>query len=322
MKKISSYLFISIAMIAAVSCNNTGLKKTKSGLLYKIISDGKGEPVKRGQFLKFEYSQKVHDSVLNSSANGMPAYVRIDSVGPMYSPVEIFGLLRKGDSAVVIMLADSLVNKMHGQLPPFMKKKDKIVLTLKVLDVFVSEDLVSADRQKILDGEKDKEIKQIQDYLSKNSITNIQKTNEGVFYQILTPGTGPKVDSGKTVSIKYTGYTFDGKPFDSNVDSTKQIQAHPMSVFEFKAGVSGAIEGMVKTITQFKKGDKGKMYIPSMLGYGAQGAGGAIKPFENLIFEIEVVDVTDAPKQTERPGSPQLTPEQMKRIQEQMKRTK
>ncbi|MBS1915508.1 MAG: FKBP-type peptidyl-prolyl cis-trans isomerase [Bacteroidetes bacterium] len=311
MKKIASYVLMAAAMIAVVSCNNQGFKKTKSGLLYKIISDGKGEPAKKGEFLKMDFVQKVRDSIIGSTDKmGMPIYMPVDSVGPVYAPAEIFGLLRKGDSATVVMLADTLARKYGGQLPPFIKKKDKIVLTLKVLDVFTNDSLVKVDRTKILDAEKDKEVKQIEEYLSKNNIAGATKTKDGVYYQITSSGNGPQVDSGKVVSINYTGYSFEGKPFDSNIDSTKQTQRHPLQPFEFKAGVGGAIQGMVKAITLFKKGDKVKLYIPGILGYGPQGSGNVIKPNENLMFDIEVVDVKDAPKVDQRPPFPM--PQQMK----------
>src|SRR5580704_11315708 len=106
MKKDLSYLFVFLAAITLASCNSNGFKKTKSGLLYKIISEGKGDPIKKGQFIKFSYTQKVRDSVLVSTDKAViPTYTRIDSVGPIYSPLEVFPLLRKGDSLVVVQLA-------------------------------------------------------------------------------------------------------------------------------------------------------------------------------------------------------------------------
>ncbi len=60
---------------------------------------------------------------------------------------------------------------------------------------------------------------------------------------------------------------------------------------------------MTEAILFFKKGDKGRMLIPSVLAYGANPApGGPIKPNENLIFDIEVVDVK------KRSASPAPTP--------------
>jgi FKBP-type peptidyl-prolyl cis-trans isomerase FkpA len=57
----------------------------------------------------------------------------------------------------------------------------------------------------------------------------------------------------------------------------------------------------------FKKGGKGTLYIPAYLAYDAQpGPDG--KPFENLMFDVEIVDVTDAPVQAVRPPMPNMPP--------------
>src|SRR5882757_11484278 len=117
-------LGVSLILLGAVSCTNSEFKKTKSGLLYKIYSDGKGDVAKKGQFLKASVVQKLRDSVLYASV--IPVYMPVDSPRPVYSPIEIFSLLRKGDSAVAVMAVDTLLRRSNGQLPPFLKKKDKI----------------------------------------------------------------------------------------------------------------------------------------------------------------------------------------------------
>src|ERR1700733_10245445 len=168
MKTIASYLLVSLALLGAVSCTNSEFKKTKSGLLYKIYSDGKGEPAKKGQFLKVNVIQKLRDSLLYSSYGGVPVYIPVDSPRPVYSPTEIFTMLRKGDSAVAILLADSLVRKSGGQMPPYVKRKDKFTITFKVLDIFATQDQMLADRKLEADKEKDREVKAVEKYLADN----------------------------------------------------------------------------------------------------------------------------------------------------------
>ena len=290
MKKNKAYLFILPVMLIAIACNNQGLKRTKSGLLYKIISDGKGEPAKRGQFLKLNFIQKVGDSVLYSSANSVPAYVRIDSTGPNYTASEVFPLLRKGDSAVIIQLADSIQRKFGQQLPPPIKKKDKIILQLRVIDLFANQDLVVKDRENEMQKEKGREIKVVEDYLSSHKITT-QKTAKGTYVEIKSAGDGPAVDSGKQVSVLYTGKALpSGKVFESNVNTpgAKPIQ--------FVVGKRSIIEGWDDGLRLFKKGGKGTLYIPAYLAYDAQ-QGPEGKPYANLMFDVEVVDVTDPPAQ-------------------------
>lgn len=291
MKK-SSILIAGLGLLFAIGgCTGKGgFKKTKSGLLYKIISTEPNNPVaKKGEFLKVHYTNKVRDSIMSTSAGSLPTYAPVDSVGPVYNAAEIFNQLRKGDSAIIVMMADSL-EKKQGPLPPFIGKKDKLTLTLKVVDIFKSEDDVRKDQQAIIDTKKVEEVKDIENYLAKNNI-KAQKTEKGVFVVVEQQGNGAKVDSGKAVHVKYKGQTFEGKVFDSNLDSTFG-HADP---FVFVIGQRGAIEGWDDGMRLFNEGGKGKLYIPSMLAYGPNPPQGApFKAFENLMFDVEVVKVEDA----------------------------
>lgn len=281
--------------------------------MYKIISDSKNDVVKPGQILKFEYVQSVHDSVLFSSADNAPAYVPVDSATPAdYNPTEIFHLLRKGDSAVVVIEADTIRKKNGGQLPPFLKAKDKIYLTIKVTDVFLNEESANKDRQIAMeamakkqmaaaDEQKKKDLVVLGDYLKEKKITTVSAAL-GTLVEISNPGSGLACDSGKFVSVMYTGQTMAGKKFDSNVDTAFGHAGQP---FVFQIGSRGAIQGWDDGLRLFKKGGKGRLYIPSALGYGKTGAGDQIKPNENLIFDIEVVEVTD--KAPQQPGAPQAS---------------
>ena len=296
MKKIT-YLLIGLAL-AAVSCTNSSFKKTKSGLLYKIYSDGKGPVAKKGEFIKLNFVQKVRDSVLATTEGGVPLYLPVDSPRPIYNPIEILSLLRKGDSAVVVMLVDSMQRKFgQGQLPPFLKKKDKMVFGFKVLDVFASEDLLKTDRDQEMAKQKTREISQIESYLSKNNI-QAQKTEMGTYYVIQTNGTGPQVDSGKEVAVRYTLKAMpSGKILQSNMTGPGNAP------LKFVVGAGQIIPGWDDALRKFKQGGKGTLYVPAYLAYDQQrGPGGSA--FENLIFDVEVDSVTDAPKPTAIPGRP------------------
>lgn len=286
-----------IALLLAACSGKDQFKKTRSGLLYKIISDGKGEVVKKGNILKIHFTQKVRDSLLGTSYGKMPFYGPVDSVGPTYNPAEVFPLLRKGDSAIVVLLADTLLKK-QGQLPPFIKRKDKITLTFRVIDVFTSDSLATADRTAEADKEQKRALaeaeqqkttktKELEDYIAKNKIT-AQKTPGGTFVEVKEPGTGVQADSGKQVSVRYTGKLFpSGKVFESNQEAGKEA-------FKLVLGTHAVIAGWEEGLAHFKKGGKGTLYIPFYQAYGPQpGPGGT--PFENLIFDVVVEDVTNAP---------------------------
>lgn len=287
MKKVTT-IFLGLVLIFAIGgCAGGGFKKTKSGILYKIISDKKNPVVQTGQFLKVHYTQKVRDSIISTSIGALPTYARVDSIGPVYNPLEVFSKLRKGDSAVIVMLADSL-QKKNGQLPPYIKKTDKLTLTIKVVDVFKAEPEVMADQKADVEKIKQKEIAEIEQYLKDNNI-QAEKTAKGVFVHIDKKGEAPLADSGKAVKVSYDGKTFKGVVFDSNRDSAF---GH-MQPYSFVVGQRGAIEGWDDGMRLFGKGGKGQLYVPSMLAYGPQAPQGAkFKAFENLMFDIEVLDIT------------------------------
>ena len=298
MKKVTTIFLSFVMAFAIVGCTGGGgFKKTKSGILYKIVSDKKNPIVKNGDFLKVHYTQKVRDSIISTSRNALPTYARVDSVGATYNPLEVFNKHRKGDSAVIVMSADSL-QKKSGQLPPYIKKTDKLTLTIKVVDVFKSEPEVMADQKADVDKIKSAEIATIEKYLADNNI-KAEKTPKGVFVQIDKKGDAPYADSGKAVKVSYEGKTFAGVTFDSNRD-TSFGHTEP---FSFIIGQRGAIEGWDDGLRLFGKGGKGKLYVPSMLAYGPQAPPGAkFKAFENMIFDVEVLEVSEPEKRN--PGLP------------------
>src|SRR5919108_4737025 len=143
MKKFSVIL-LGLALLVIAACNNVGFQKTKSGLMYKIMSANGAAPVKRGEWLKIHLRQSLNDSMMGETYGKMPIYIQSDSMPAMYDPREIIPLLKKGDSAVVVMLGDSIFKRQGGLLEG-MKRKDKLILTFKVLDVFTNDSLKMVD---------------------------------------------------------------------------------------------------------------------------------------------------------------------------------
>ena len=110
-----------------------------------------------------------------------------------------------------------------------------------------------------------------------------EKTDSGLRYQFIQKGDGKQAENGKTVSVHYEGSLENGKVFDSSYPRKKPI--------EFKLGIGQVIEGWDEGIALLKVGDKARFVIPSDLGYGSRGAGGAIPPNATLIFDVELMDV-------------------------------
>jgi peptidyl-prolyl cis-trans isomerase A (cyclophilin A) len=109
------------------------------------------------------------------------------------------------------------------------------------------------------------------------------KTESGLRYKMIQKGSGKKAENGKTVSVHYEGSLESGKVFDSSYPRKKPI--------DFKLGQGQVIEGWDEGIALLQVGDKARFVIPSHLGYGSRGAGGAIPPNATLIFDVELMDV-------------------------------
>ena len=109
------------------------------------------------------------------------------------------------------------------------------------------------------------------------------KTESGLRYKMIQKGSGKKAESGKTVSVHYEGSLESGKVFDSSYPRKKPI--------EFRLGQGQVIEGWDEGIALLRVGDKARFVIPSELGYGSRGAGGAIPPNATLIFDVELMEV-------------------------------
>ncbi|MBI2723838.1 MAG: FKBP-type peptidyl-prolyl cis-trans isomerase [Chloroflexi bacterium] len=114
-------------------------------------------------------------------------------------------------------------------------------------------------------------------------MTEKTKTASGLEYTDDVVGTGASPERGKRVRVHYTGRLTDGKKFDSSVD-----RGQP---FEFVIGVGQVIKGWDEGVMSMKVGGKRTLMIPAALGYGARGAGGAIPPNADLVFDVELLGV-------------------------------
>lgn len=103
----------------------------------------------------------------------------------------------------------------------------------------------------------------------------------GLQYEVITEGNGPKPSATDQVKCHYHGTLIDGTVFDSSV------QRGQPAVF----GVNQVIKGWVEALQLMPVGSKWRLFIPSDLAYGEQGAGGSIEPNTALIFEVELLGI-------------------------------
>ncbi len=119
-------------------------------------------------------------------------------------------------------------------------------------------------------------------YLEENGKrVEVKTTPSGLQYEVLVEGDGPMPKSTDRVEVHYTGKLIDGTVFDSSVD-----RGVPATF-----GVTQVIPGWVEALQLMKAGSKWRLFIPSQLAYGPQGAGGVIGPNATLIFDVELLRV-------------------------------
>jgi FKBP-type peptidyl-prolyl cis-trans isomerase FklB len=103
----------------------------------------------------------------------------------------------------------------------------------------------------------------------------------GLQYEVIKEGNGKKPSATDKVKCHYEGTLIDGTLFDSS------IKRGEPTVF----GLNQVIKGWTEALQLMTEGSKWRLYLPSELAYGAQGAGEAIPPHSALIFDVELIEV-------------------------------
>ena len=110
---------------------------------------------------------------------------------------------------------------------------------------------------------------------------NIVELPSGLQYEVITEGKGDIPKATDTVECHYHGTLIDGTVFDSSV------QRGQPAVF----GVTQVIKGWVEALQLMPVGSKWRLFVPSDMAYGEQGAGDLIQPNATLIFEVELLGI-------------------------------
>lgn len=103
----------------------------------------------------------------------------------------------------------------------------------------------------------------------------------GIQYQVLKEGSGPTPSSNSTIKAHYRGALLNGKEFDS---SFKRNQP-------FTARLTQLIKGWQEVLPMMPVGSMWRLWIPSNLAYGDNGAGGDIPGGATLLFDIELLEI-------------------------------
>ena len=117
--------------------------------------------------------------------------------------------------------------------------------------------------------------------IDKDAPKSFTTTPSGLKYRVLRKAEGSTPKATSTVKVNYHGWLDGGKEFDS---SYKRGQA-------ISFPLNGVIKGWTEGMQVVPQGGMIELEIPAALGYGAQGAGGAVPPNATLHFLVELLEI-------------------------------
>jgi cyclophilin family peptidyl-prolyl cis-trans isomerase len=225
-------------------------------------------------------------SMANSgpATNGSQFFITHVATPHLNGKHTVFGKLVEGQDVVNAIVQDDVMNKVTiiriGKTAEnwnATKTFETVYNKLKLV-----EDEKNAQFAKIAAMTKDEYKVYILAQVQKK-YPNAKQTASGLVYVIEKEGESTKPVAGSQMSVHYTGTFMDGKKFDSSRDG-----GTPMA-FTYKT--NRMIPGFEEGLAMLGKGGRGIFIIPYFDAYGAQGRPGAIPPYSDLVFDLEIMDL-------------------------------
>ncbi|MCD6113069.1 MAG: FKBP-type peptidyl-prolyl cis-trans isomerase [Bacteroidales bacterium] len=274
--------------------NNIKVKPLKSGMYFIEKQKGHGNRPDTGDIVKTHFSITLLDNtpIFSTYKKGKEP---VEFVFGRKFDVEGFrqaiSMMRPGGIATVIMPSKLAYgeNGRDNLIPPF----TPFIYHIKLVGIKTKAQIEKEKKKKLLlkkeQAKKAKEQEQgkIQKYLEDHKI-KVKPTPSGLYIATINHGKGKMAKEGCKVKVNYIGKLLDGTIFDSSFDND---DGKP---FEFILGKGQVIKAWEEGISGMAEGGKAILIAPSKLCYGARGAGEKIPPYSPLVFDVELVEVSDA----------------------------
>lgn len=236
---------------------------TDSGLQYAIIEAGDGPSPQPGDIVRVHYTGKLAGGTVFDSSydreKPIQFVVGMGQVIPGWD--EAVQLLKAGDKARLVVPAELAYGEkgVGEDIPP----NSTLYFEMELLDVRPGEN----DPPTTVAEE---------DYIT---------TESGLKYYDIKVGDGDSPRRGEMPLVHYVGWLEDGTKFDSSRDRG--------APFHFTLGVEQVIPGFEEGVLSMNVGGKRQLVIPPNLAFGAEGAGSLIPPNATLIYEVELLAISD-----------------------------
>lgn len=235
--------------------NITEFKTTDSGLVY-IIEEGSADPIPPQRVINCVIKGFTLDGVQWADTDPNNPYPILVGDRVVLPGIEEALTLMRLDESGIFYLPPSLAFGDEGSAPEICPGES---VRIDILSTTVKQNLV--------------------EYIAENEITGLDQTSSGLYFKETVPGEGDLPANGSIVSMSYKGYLLNGTEFDAS------------DFFDFTVGAGNVIPGFDEGVKRFRSGGSGIIYIPYDLAYGASGTVTGIGGYEDLIFEISIIDI-------------------------------
>jgi peptidylprolyl isomerase len=232
------------------------------GLQWADITVGTGEPAAKGQTVSVDYTGWLKDGTMFDSS--------FKRANPFKFPIGQGKVIQGWDLGVAgmkvggkrrLVIPGPLAYGPHGR-PPTIPPDATLVFDIELRQIHETR-TAPASPTALPDGA----------YVHSST---------GLKLHDFEVGTGNTAKPGDTVAVDYTGWTTDGKKFDSSLDRPDPIR--------FPLGQGRVIKGWDEGIAGMRVGGRRQLVIPPEIAYGAQGRPPVIPPNATLIFEVTLVE--------------------------------
>jgi len=242
---------------------------------------------------KIDSINKINGPKLNEFIKGMKDAINLDeqsayahglSIGVQFSQQMLpqFNSMLYGEDSET----KANTNQLIAGLVSTLKNQELAISKMEANELVQSEferaqEGEMARQEENMKGQFQEEIAAGEEYLAENAKRDVVVTlPSGLQYEVLTEGTGDIPTDTDRVKVHYHGTLLDGTVFDSSVE-----RGEPTTF-----GVTQVIPGWTEALQLMPVGSKWRLYVPYDLAYGSADRG-EIKPFSNLIFDVELIDI-------------------------------
>ncbi len=260
-----------------VEDNDIKVQPSASGVYYIETKKGRGKTVGKGEKAEIHYTAMFLNGQVFDRALDTIVGIVIGAEQIFPGMEESLMRMRKGGKATLIIPYNQAFGEEGNDIVPAFTP---IRIDVELVNI-KNEKEVKKEEQEYKNRAKIMAKQQFDRYVSDNNLEDNIVFN-GLAYTKLSDGNGIRPVQGSTVKVHYVGKLIDGTVFDSTYDRNQP--------FEFVLGKGDVLQGWNLAVSFMTEGEKAVFVMSEELVYRDYSLG-MIKPFSNLIYEIELLDV-------------------------------